>query len=164
MPLQLKTPRLRKFYYQLTKYIPRRIPVTEDEFNQMKEIFIQAYGLEDHPKVWYTVASQLMAGDPTSLYRSYGKIANAAKKLNTAALVSIQHGLASQQLRDRLKETSLKVAYDIKTEETSSIPIKGAWRPEDPPEDPNGDQREIKPEWTDVPGQPHPDPDLPNGA
>lgn len=108
-----------KWYYLLTKYIPRKLPTTDEEFKQLKALFTSVYGLEDHPKVWYTVASQLTAGPPTSLYRSYGKMINAALKLNVMALAQLEKHYANEDLILKLKEKTEEVALALKEEETS---------------------------------------------
>lgn len=140
-------PFISKWYYRLTKYIPRKLPITDDEFKELKAIFVSVYGLEDHPKVWYTVASQLVAGPPTSLYRSYGNIVNAAKKLNIAALAQLQRELAGEELQAKLREKTLEMANAFEEEERNK-------------KNPN-DTRDIIPEWSDVPGTA---PTLPEGT
>lgn len=132
--------KLVKLYYKLTKYMPRPLPQTDAEFLKLKEICQQAYGLEDHPKYTYTLASQLMAGQPTSLYRSYGSMVNAAIKLNIAALTQWHKQIASDELYQRLEAKTKEVSDAIKEEEAKE----------------SSDTREIKPTWSDVPGQPHP--------
>ncbi len=130
--------KLTKLYYKLTKYMPRPLPQTDAQFNELKRICQQAYGLEDHPQYTYTLASQLSAGHPTSLYRSYGKMVNAALKLNVAALVQFQKAVASNDLKERLEAKAKEVSDAIKEEEAKE-PAK-----------------DITPSWSDVPGQPHP--------
>lgn len=132
-----------KIYYQLTKYVPRALPRTEEEFKEFKHILTHAYGLEDHPKYLYTLASQLVAGGPTSLFRSYGKMINAVKKLDVAALSALQRDVASEELRARLEAKTKEMQDALKKEEASQ-----------------GEDR-IEPKWGDVPGQPHPD--VPSG-
>ncbi len=127
---------IKNLYYKLTKYIPRKVPKTKEEFDEMKKIFTAYYGLEDHPKYWYTVATQLVAGDPTSLRRSYGKMVNAAHKLNIAALAQELKGLASEEFKVRLEEKAKEVSHAFQKEEA--------------------EREAIKPQWSDVPGQPHP--------
>lgn len=124
-------------WYKVTAKYPRPLPRSDEEFKQMKEILIQAYGLEDHPSVWYTVASQLVSGPPTSLRRSYENIANAAKKLNIAALAQEQRTIAMQELDDRLmKKTEETIGAFKKEEEEKEIKATG----------------EITPQWSDALG------------
>lgn len=136
-----------KWYYILTKYLPRPLPQSELEFSKLKELFTTVYGLEDHPQVWYTVASQLTAGPPTSLYRSYGNMVNVAKRLKVAALAQIEKQYASQDLERRLKEEAERLTDAFKKEEER----KRLQRERIP-----HDTRDIIPDWSDVPGQPHP--------
>lgn len=130
--------KVEKLYYHLTKYLPRPLPQTDEEFNHLKDILMLYYGLEDHPKYIYTLASQMMAGSPTSLYRSYGVMINAVRKLNTAAVVQSQRELASALLKARLEAQMKEMQDAFKEEESKS------------------ETADVKPEWSDVPNQPHP--------
>lgn len=121
-----------KLYYYLTKYLPRPLPRTDEEFKALKQTLIQYYGLEDHPKYWYTALSQLMAGPPTSLHRSYGHMVNAAKKLEVAAIVQTERQLATNELKARL-ETHMREMQDVFKEQEAkdpngdnNIPFKGS--------------------------------------
>ncbi len=76
-----------KAYYRATVLLPRRIPTTIQEFMSLKEILTTYYGLEDRPVVWFTVASQMTAGKPTSIRRAYVYYVNVAKRLPTNSLV-----------------------------------------------------------------------------
>lgn len=115
-----------KLYYLLTAYVPRTLPKTQEDFEKMREIMVQHYGLEDDPKITYTLASQLMSGEPHSLRRSYGSMANAAKKLNIAKMVQDLKSLAIKEEQAKLKEKAealkdgaigvQKEPYDIQTD------------------------------------------------
>lgn len=92
-----------KTWFWLTAYIPRPLPTNEEEYLNFQQDLIQYFGLEDNDHVWITVASQIHATPPTSLYRSYGKIANAAKRLKVNAIAQDQKLLAVGNLEHKLK-------------------------------------------------------------
>lgn len=119
---------IQKLYYLLTAYIPRQLPQTQEQFEEVRAIMIKYYGLEDDPKITYTLAAQLMAGKPTSLRRSYGAMANATKKLGIAKMVQDLKSLAVNQEKINLEAKSKaslaegsngsmpERAYDIQTD------------------------------------------------
>jgi hypothetical protein len=144
---------MKQLYYKLTAYIPRPLPTSQKEYSELKAILNQYYGLEDHPQAWYTMASQLLAGKPTSMRRSYGSIANAVKKMKVAALVHIERELASQDLNRRLEEKAKETINAFKDEQREQDLQHAS---------------EIRPKWSDIsPGavsksRPH-HADLPTG-
>ncbi len=97
-----------KLFYLLTAYLPRPLPKTKEEFEHMRQLMIKYYGLEDDPKVTYTLVSQLMTGAPFSLRRSYGMMANSAKKLRIAKLVHDLKEIAIEEETARLKALAEK--------------------------------------------------------
>lgn len=147
--------RLMAAYFKITAYIPRRLPMTVQEWYDLKRILNQYYGLEDHPQTWYTVSSQLLAGPPTSLRRSYGLIANATKKLRLIALVQSERDIAAKELNARLEEKVKEAAHAFEAE-TKEADLQHS--------------QEIRPQWSDiVPGavsksEPIHVPDMPSGT
>lgn len=53
----------------------------------LKDLLIKYYDVEDRPDVWFTVASQMTAGNPYSVRRAYVYYVNIAKRLPTNRLV-----------------------------------------------------------------------------
>lgn len=109
-----------KIYYRLTIYLPRPIPTTIEEFMSLKDLLIKYYGLEDRPDVWFTVASQMTAGSPFSVRRSYVYYVNIAKRLPTNRLVKdvkeYFDNLNSELLKEaieRLKERASESAEPV---------------------------------------------------
>lgn len=122
-----------KTWFWLTAYIPRPLPTNEDEYENFQQDLIQYFGLEDNDHVWITVASQIHATPPTSLYRSYGKIANAAKRLKVNAIAQDQKLLAVGNLEHKLKlklEDMAKKAEDSGGATESADVQQGAYHSE----------------------------------
>lgn len=74
--------KIKQIYYKATAHIPRPMPTTQAELNKLKEIFSQAFGVEDNPQVWYTVFSNIAAKKPTSTKISYGSLVSIARRLD----------------------------------------------------------------------------------
>lgn len=105
-----------KSYYRLTAYLPRALPVTANEIEGLRHILIMYFGLDWDEPTNYTFLSQLTAGHPTSLRKSYGSMANACKKLKLAKLVSEEKELANERNRLRLEELIKKEAENARVE------------------------------------------------
>lgn len=58
------------------------LPRSPDEFDQLKYILTEAYGVNDEPKSWVTVASHVSSHRSFSLRLGYGYLANSAKRLD----------------------------------------------------------------------------------
>lgn len=110
-------------WFWITAYVPRPLPTNHDEYLRFKQTLHHYFGLDDNDHVWITVASQIHANPPTSLYRSYGKIANAAKRLKVNAIAQDQKLLALENLHTKLetkaKEIAEKAEVDGATELTN---------------------------------------------
>jgi hypothetical protein len=102
--ITLLTKLIFKAYYRLTAYVPRPRPRTLEEFMTVKQILIDHFGLPDRPDVWFTVASQITVGEPTSLRRAYIYYANAAKRLPTNRLVREAKAYFDKLNEDLIKE------------------------------------------------------------
>ena len=74
--------KIKQLYYKATAHVPRPMPTTKEELNKLKDIFRQAFGLEDNPQVWYTVFANIASKKATSTKISYGSLVNIAKRLD----------------------------------------------------------------------------------
>jgi hypothetical protein len=101
---------LAKAYYHVTAYVPRRLPTNQWEFVEFKRRLIQYYGLEDRHDVWLTVCGHVTATPATKLRKSYGSIANAAKRLQVNKTAHDQKTVAIQALQVILEETSRRIS------------------------------------------------------
>ncbi len=109
-----------KGYYKLTEHYPRRLPKTADEIEALRYILIIYFGLDWDEPTNYTFLSQLTAGKPTSLRKSYASIANACKKMYLAKLVQAEKVLAQGRLEAKLEVLIKKEAEDASAEVTGS--------------------------------------------
>lgn len=105
-----------KVYYRITAYYPRPRPTTLEEFLQVKQILIDHFNLIDRPDVWFTVASQITVGSPTSLRRAYVYYANAAKRLPTNRLVREAKAYFDKLNEDLIKELTENIVASPSTE------------------------------------------------
>lgn len=92
-----------KIYYLLTMSYPRLLPRTQEDIEVLRGLFRDHYGLEMDEPENYTFLSQLMAGDPTSLRRSYTSIVGAVKKLRLAKVVGKEKEIAQARLKAKLE-------------------------------------------------------------
>lgn len=111
---------LAKIFYKLTQYYPRRLPDSKHEISRMQFIMTHYLGLELGDGVWYTVLSQMMAGRPTSLRKSYASMVNAGKKLKISKLVQDHKIVEHENYLNKLKETTERVANEFKSQEDVS--------------------------------------------
>ena len=95
---------LNKLYYLLTTYIPRKLPTTPLEYARFKDILVDAYGVQNDPIAWITVAGQVTSTQTNKLRKSYGAIANAAKRLEINKLASEHRSEEYAALNKRLEE------------------------------------------------------------
>lgn len=108
-------------WYWLTAYVPRPLPTDHDEYLSFKQALHHYFGLDDNDHVWMTVASQIHSNPPTSLYRSYGKIANAAKRLKVNAIAQDQKLLALSNLETKLREKAEKLSKEAEVDGTTKL-------------------------------------------
>ena len=114
-------------YYHLTAYIPRRLPTDHAELNDFRGTLQQYFGLEDKHEVWLTVYGHIQSTPATSLRKSYGSIANAAKRLQVNKTAQEQKIVAIQALQLMLKEnmegmTNHEIVQKAQGEEISGHP------------------------------------------
>ncbi len=111
---------LYKLYYYLTAHYPRRMPETESEYLRLKEVLLQYFGVEDTSYVWVTVAGLVQNTKPTSIRKSYGSIANGAKRLKVNAIAQDQKVLAGKALEAKLKELAEKMVKESERAEAGT--------------------------------------------
>lgn len=127
---------IRKLYYHLTAYFPRRLPATPEAYLSFKSILIEAYHTPDEPQIWTLVAGHICSTDPARLRKPWGHIANAAKRLAINNLAMGHKHAALQELNQKLagaierecERMKQEEAHDQKTAEieppASSQPIQ----------------------------------------
>lgn len=93
-----------KFYYWFTAYVPRHLPRNESEFESLKYVLVNYYGIADNSKSWATVAGHLSSVPSHSLRRSYGFLANTAKRIVINEVIQKFRSIAIRELEQQLKE------------------------------------------------------------
>lgn len=102
--------RFHKYYYLATAYIPRKLPTHPTQYDYMKTVFVEAYGVRDWPGAWETFAAQVYSTPATSIRKAWGNIANACKRVDMNGLARQYKDYAAFALDQYLKETAAKVA------------------------------------------------------
>lgn len=95
---------LDKVFIRLTAKLPRRMPITMDEFESLKLDLIQGFGLKDEPNVWITVAGQIISQRATQVKITYRDLVNVARRLDINKIAHDQRALALEKLQAKLKE------------------------------------------------------------
>ncbi len=133
-------------FYRLTSRIPRRLPQTKEEYEHLKYVLIQYFGLAEDPTTWYTMASEITGTPRHQLYRSYRGLANVGIRFAYVNAVAQDFKqLAGMEIQANLEKKAKELIKDEEPQEYSGETV-GL----------NGDTREIKPNgWSDVPGQAH---------
>jgi hypothetical protein len=104
--------RLKKLWYHLTKYWPRPIPKTEEDFKHLKEVLMTYFGVEDSQVGWITVASEIQNTRTKFLRKPIYLYANACKKIEINGMCENQKRQEGAKLTARLKEIAEKVANE----------------------------------------------------
>lgn len=116
---------LTKLYWFASQALPRKLPETKEELDQLKSILTQFFGLEDEPAVWATVCGQITSTEATSVRKSYRSMVNAAKRLRINLIANNEKVIAYAALKRRLEETTLKVVNELKKEEENGAVVPG---------------------------------------
>lgn len=94
---------IKSLYYKLTSRIPRRMPITAEEWARLKSILVTHFKVKDDPIVWYSLASQVTGTKPTLIHKAYIHYANAAKRLEINELAQDQKKIAGLEISRNLK-------------------------------------------------------------
>lgn len=108
---------LKKLFYRLTAYVPRKLPTTELEYAQFKDVLIGYYDVPDNPKSWMTVAGHICSTTPERLRKPWGNIANCAKRLDVNLLAMNHKMKATDDLNEQLKQKFEEESRRIEQEE-----------------------------------------------
>lgn len=98
-----------KLYWMLTGWIPRRLPESLEEYDQMKAVLLNYFGLEDRSDVWATIAGQICGTPVTKMHRSYRSLAIAGKRLQINAVAHSEKIARYAEIQAKINEKSLKV-------------------------------------------------------
>lgn len=119
--------RFKKIWYQLTKYWPRPVPETKEQFEELKMVLMKYFNTEDTSVGWITLASQIQGAKTAYLRKPYYFYANACRKINRInGMCENEKRFEAEKLQARLKELASKVA----NESTDSVQ-EGPHNPEE---------------------------------
>ncbi len=96
--------KLVKLYYQLTAYVPRSLPKNAEEFEKFRNVIINAYGVADDSKSWATICGHIASVPSYTLRKSYGKLANSAKRLIVNEIAHTFKAQAMNALKKQLED------------------------------------------------------------
>lgn len=114
--------KLLQAYFFLTSSYPRLLPRNETEFDNLKRVLHKYYSLEDDPTTWITVSGQITGVPPTSVRKSYGSLANAARRLRINQVAHQKKLVEIEKIELRLKEATEKLAKDLAEKEALEAP------------------------------------------
>lgn len=110
---------LLKAWYQLTKYWPRPIPETKEDFEKLKNILQLYFGTADASVAWITVASEIQNTRSKFLRKPLYLYANVARKIEINGMCENEKRFEGRKLQARLKELS---EASIKEDEDGHMP------------------------------------------
>lgn len=112
-----------KAYYLLTSYMPRKLPMTTSQFNNLKYILQSVHKVPEHPEAWIALSGQITSNQANSIRKSHGALANACKRQTIInKLAHEQKMLVIKDLEDKLREAT-KRATDELHKEASKVSI-----------------------------------------
>lgn len=109
--------KIQKAYYILTAYVPRKLPTTEEGFNHLKKVVVEAYGVRDDVREMTVLVGQITSTHPNKIRRSYGHMANACKRLTMNALARCYQIACEDKLKEVAAE-KMKIEAGRSTEST----------------------------------------------
>ncbi len=102
--------------HRLTPWLPRKLPSTQAEYDDMKRILLEAYNVPDEPQVWALVAGHITSTPAHVMRKPWGHIANACKRLAINKLAQDNKVAAINELKAKLEELTLKESARIQQE------------------------------------------------
>lgn len=116
-----------------------KLPVSKQEWLEIKDILMRDHGLEDDPKTWIFVLSQIQNTKMPDLETDYETVVNHYHRWKIASVLQDQKLIEIEKLQSKLKEEAEKMAKDEHhgSEEDLSLTI-------------NHGPRDIEPQWSDV--------------
>lgn len=118
-----------KVYYHLTAYVPRKLPTDQAEIVAFKETLQLYFGLDDRHDVWLTVYGQITSTPATKLRKSYGEIANAARRHSVINPLAQNQKIATIKalegmLKEKLEEqTEHEIRQKATAQEIAVAPV-----------------------------------------
>ncbi len=113
---------LKKLWYKLTAYIPRRLPLTEKEYDDFVYIVTNYYGLVLDSTVLLTVIGQMTARPASSLRFSYGSVVNAGKRMHINKALQAKKVIEIAKLQAILDKEVERLSKELEAAEPKSEP------------------------------------------
>lgn len=122
---------LSKAYYWTTTYLPRKLPDTQLGWENLFYTLTTFYGVNDTPASHAIIAGHACSTPAHSIRRSYGYLANVAKRLlinqaarqvSEAAGVLLKKELEDLMAREIEKEKAKEVITEAQAELCQSLP------------------------------------------
>ncbi len=114
---------IKKAYYHLTAYLPRKLPSSEAEFLAFRDVLLNYYSLKDEPQTYVVIAGQIQSTPGHKLRKSYGTIANHVKRVKINAIAQCYKVAANQQMEYKLSELMKKEADRVASEVVANEPV-----------------------------------------
>lgn len=102
----------KRFWYQATKYWPRPIPETPEDFEKLKQILQLYFDTPDTNVGWISVASEIQNTRTKFLRKPLYLYANVVRKIEINGMAENQKRLEGKKLSDKLKEATEKVVHE----------------------------------------------------
>ena len=109
--------KFKKLYYQLTAYVPRKLPQTEDQFLDFINIMRKAYDLKDEPQTYVVISGQIQSTEGHRLRKPWGNIANNVKRVKINALAQCYKVAANEQMKYDLDQKVKEATDAIREDE-----------------------------------------------
>lgn len=104
-----------KAFYFLSQSIPRRMPGNDQDFEHMKFVLRNYFGLEDTSETWLIVYGQLLSSPVVTGRFTYKKLATAGHRLRLNKFINDKKGLEIEKLKSRLEALVEKINEDQPT-------------------------------------------------
>lgn len=109
--------KLKQLYYTLTAHVPRALPTTMEEFERLKCILNNYYGVPDAYECWAAVAGHVMSSPATNMRKSYADLSAPAKRIEINKIAQLER----QRCARILEEAYAKKALEIVKDETKPV-------------------------------------------
>lgn len=118
---------MKRFYYQFTALIPRRLPFNETEWAKLQDTLVKYFGVKNAPQVWATVAGHVNSTAAGSIRRSYAFLANVAKRQD--AINPAANAIRAKAIRELEAKLAEKMAEQVALEEKEKADATAASQP-----------------------------------
>lgn len=113
--------KLTRFWYIATAYVPRRLPKNEREFLFFRDVLIEAFDVKDEPVSWHCIAGAIGSVPAHKTTRSWGSLANVAKRLTINKLAQSYRAKAQKDLEEQLAKLQEKEMERLKAEDATKL-------------------------------------------